>query len=52
MVTRHLQAGPAPPPGCIAAATALQRTNLSAVLHGLERKGLIERHATPTTAAG
>ena len=41
-----------PPPGCIAAATGLRRTNLSAVLHGLERKGLIERHATPGDRRG
>jgi DNA-binding MarR family transcriptional regulator len=34
------------------AATGLQRTNLSAVLHGLERKGLIERHASPGDRRG
>jgi DNA-binding MarR family transcriptional regulator len=52
MIMHHLQADPALPPGCIAAATGLQRTNLSAVLHGLERKGLIERHASPGDRRG
>lgn len=52
MVMRYLQADPAAPPSRIAAATGLQRTNLSAVLHGLERKGLIERHASPDDRRG
>ena len=43
MVMRHLQAGDAATPTSIAAAVGLQRTNVSTVLRGLERKGLIER---------
>lgn len=43
MVMRHLQTRPAAAPSAIADATGLLRTNLSAVLRGLERKGLIER---------
>ncbi|WP_194904084.1 MarR family winged helix-turn-helix transcriptional regulator [Catenulispora rubra] len=34
-------------PSMIAAATGLQRTNLATVLTGLQRKGLIERRASP-----
>ncbi|MFJ6901620.1 MarR family winged helix-turn-helix transcriptional regulator [Streptomyces hokutonensis] len=45
MVMRYLQRDPAAPPSRIAAATGLQRTNLSTVLRGLEHKGFIERHA-------
>lgn len=52
MVMRYLQEDPAAPPSRIAAATGLQRTNLSAVLRGLERKGLIERHASPDDGRG
>jgi DNA-binding MarR family transcriptional regulator len=52
MVMRYLQAAPAAPPSRIADATGLQRTNLSAVLRGLERKGLIERHASPEDGRG
>ncbi|WP_225636624.1 MarR family winged helix-turn-helix transcriptional regulator [Streptomyces solaniscabiei] len=44
MVMRHLHSQPASRPNRIAAAVGLQRTNLSSVLSGLERKGLIERH--------
>ena len=47
MVMRYLQEHPGAPPSTIAAATGLQRTNLSAVLRGLERKGLAERRASP-----
>ena len=47
MVMRYLQDHPAAPPSRIADATGLLRTNLSAVLRGLERKGLIERRASP-----
>lgn len=47
MVMRYLQRDPAAAPSRIAAATGLQRTNLSTVLRGLERKGLIERRAYP-----
>lgn len=52
MVMRYLQAEPAAPPSRIAAGAGLQRTNLSAVLRGLERKGLIERHASPGDGRG
>ncbi|MGN9838288.1 MarR family winged helix-turn-helix transcriptional regulator [Nonomuraea sp. H19] len=52
MVMRHLQGDPAAPPSRIAAATGLQRTNLSAVLRGLESKGLIERHVCPDDRRG
>jgi len=45
MVMRYLKHDPAAPPSRIAAATGLQRTNLSTVLRGLEQKGFIERHA-------
>jgi DNA-binding MarR family transcriptional regulator len=50
MVMRFLLAGPDAIPSRIAAATGLQRTNLSTVLRGLERKGLIERQASPDDA--
>ena len=52
MVMRYLLQEPAAPPSRIAAATGLQRTNLSTVLRGLERKGLIERRASPDDARG
>jgi DNA-binding MarR family transcriptional regulator len=45
MVMRYLQRDPAAPPSRIAAATGIQRTNLSTTLRGLEHKGLIERRA-------
>ncbi|MEV0905475.1 MarR family winged helix-turn-helix transcriptional regulator [Streptomyces hokutonensis] len=45
MVMRYLKSDPAATPSRIAAATGLQRTNLSTVLRGLEHKGFIERHA-------
>jgi DNA-binding MarR family transcriptional regulator len=45
MVMRYLHHDPAAPPSRIAAATGIQRTNLSATLRGLEHKGLIERRA-------
>ena len=45
VVMRYLQRDPAAAPSRIAAATGLQRTNLSTVLRGLEHKGLIERRA-------
>ena len=45
MVMRYLKSDPAATPSRIAAATGLQRTNLSTVLRGLEEKGFIERHA-------
>ncbi|WP_329321770.1 MarR family winged helix-turn-helix transcriptional regulator [Streptomyces sp. NBC_01262] len=52
MVMRHLQHDHAAPPSRIAAATGLQRTNLSTVLRGLEQKGLVERHADPGDGRG
>jgi DNA-binding MarR family transcriptional regulator len=47
MVMRYLQDHPGTPPSQLADATGLQRTNLSAVLRGLERKGLAERRGCP-----
>ena len=52
MVMRHLQGDPEAPPSRIAAATGLQRTNLSTVLRGLETKGLIERRTCPDDRRG
>jgi len=52
MVMRHLQDHPGAAPSQIAAATGLQRTNLSAVLRGLERKGLVERRASTDDLRG
>ena len=43
MVMRFLQDEPTSTPSHIAQSTGLQRTNMSAVLRGLESKGLIER---------
>jgi DNA-binding MarR family transcriptional regulator len=47
VVMRYLQDHPGTPPSRLADATGLQRANISAVLRGLERKGLTERHASP-----
>jgi DNA-binding MarR family transcriptional regulator len=52
MVMRYLQHDPAAPPSRIAAATGIQRTNLSATLRGLEGKGLIERRAGSSDGRG
>jgi DNA-binding MarR family transcriptional regulator len=52
MVMRYLHREPAAPPSRIASATGLQRTNLSTVLGGLERKGLVERRADPGDGRG
>jgi len=52
MVMRYLQHDHAAAPSRIAAATGLQRTNLSTVLGGLERKGLVERRACPDDGRG
>ncbi|MFF7889977.1 MarR family winged helix-turn-helix transcriptional regulator [Streptomyces sp. NPDC020794] len=52
MVMRYLQREPAAPPSRIADATGLQRTNLSTILGGLERKGLVERRADPGDGRG
>lgn len=46
-VMRHLFRHPDALPSEVALATGLQRSNLSAVLRGLEGKGLIERVADP-----
>jgi len=52
MVMRFLLAHPDTVPSRIADATGLQRTNLSAVLRGLESEGLIERHASAEDRRG
>jgi DNA-binding MarR family transcriptional regulator len=46
-VMRYLFRHPGVLPSQVASATGLQRSNLSAVLRGLEEKGLIERVADP-----
>jgi DNA-binding MarR family transcriptional regulator len=46
-VMRYLFREPGTLPSEVASATGLQRSNLSAVLRGLEEKGLIERLADP-----
>jgi DNA-binding MarR family transcriptional regulator len=46
-VMRYLFRHPGTLPSQVAFATGLQRSNLSAVLRGLEEKGLIEREADP-----
>lgn len=52
MVMRHLVAHVSATPSQIAAATGLQRTNVSTVLRDLEGKGLIERHVDPEDRRG
>jgi DNA-binding MarR family transcriptional regulator len=52
MVMRYLLGEPAAPPSRIAAATGLQRTNLSTTLRGLEAKGLIERRISEDDRRG
>jgi DNA-binding MarR family transcriptional regulator len=52
MVMRHLHGDPDAAPSAIAAATGLQRTNLSTVLRALEKKGLIERQTRTEDARG
>ena len=52
MVMRHLVAQASATPSHIAAATGLQRTNVSTVLRDLEGKGLIERHVDPADRRG
>lgn len=47
MVMRYLQDHAGTAPSQIADATGLQRANISAVLRGLERKGLTERRPAP-----
>jgi DNA-binding MarR family transcriptional regulator len=48
MVMRYLLQGDPAAPSQLAAATGLQRTNLSTVLRGLEDKGLVQRQADPS----
>jgi DNA-binding MarR family transcriptional regulator len=52
MVMRYLLRESAAPPSHVAAATGLQRTNLSTVLGSLERKGLVERRAASNDRRG
>jgi DNA-binding MarR family transcriptional regulator len=52
MVMRYLLQSKPAAPSQIAAATGLQRTNLSTTLRGLENKGLIERQANPSDGRG
>ncbi|WP_192385418.1 MarR family winged helix-turn-helix transcriptional regulator [Mesorhizobium silamurunense] len=52
MVMRHLVQHASATPSQIAAATGLQRTNVSPVLRDLEEKGLIERHVDPQDRRG
>lgn len=52
MVMRYLQDDSDAAPSRIAAAIGLRRTNMSAVLRALEKKGLIERHTRPDDARG
>jgi DNA-binding MarR family transcriptional regulator len=53
MVMRYLlRENAAAAPSQIAAATGLQRTNLSTTLRGLESKGLISRQANPNDGRG
>jgi DNA-binding MarR family transcriptional regulator len=46
-VMRYLLRHPGALPSEVASATGLQRSNLSAVLRGLEEKGLVDRVADP-----
>ena len=52
IVTRYLLQNDPAAPSQIAAATGLQRTNLSTTLRGLEQKGLIRRQANPADGRG
>ena len=52
MVMRHLIGDGPASPSQIAAATGLQRTNLSTTLRGLAHKGLVERQADPSDGRG
>jgi DNA-binding MarR family transcriptional regulator len=52
MVMRYLLQGDPAAPSQIAAETGLQRTNISTVLRGLERKGLVQRQANPSDGRG
>ena len=46
IVMRYLHRNPGTTPGRVAHASGLQRSNLSTVLGGLERKGVIERRSS------
>ena len=52
MVMRYLLQGDPAAPSQVAAATGLQRTNLSTTLRGLEQKGLIQRQANQSDGRG
>jgi DNA-binding MarR family transcriptional regulator len=52
MIMRYMQGRPEAAPSQIAEATGVQRPNLSALLGGLQRKGLIERRPSPGDARG
>ena len=52
MVMRYLLEGDPAAPSQIAAATGLQRPNLSTVVRGLEHKGLVQRQANPNDGRG
>jgi len=53
IVMRYLLQGEAvAAPSQIAAATGLQRTNLSTTLRGLEQKGLVQRQTNPNDGRG
>ena len=52
MVMRYLQSHPVAPPNQIASATGIQRTNLSTLLRGLERNGLVTRRTSPDDRRG
>jgi DNA-binding MarR family transcriptional regulator len=52
IVRRYLLQGEPAAPSQIAAATGLQRTNLSTTLRGLEHKDLIRRQANPDDRRG
>jgi len=52
MVMRHLQADPAPPPGCVAAATGLQRTTCPPSCTASNARVSSNATPAPATAAG
>src|SRR5437868_4026279 len=52
MVMRYMQDHPLAAPNQIAAAVGLQRSNLSTLLRGLERHGLIERSVSESDRRG
>jgi DNA-binding MarR family transcriptional regulator len=52
MVMRYMQDHPAAAPNQIAAALGLQRSNLSTLMRGLERHGLVERTVSEADRRG